>query len=292
MDPSQKPRLISALKREIPALSPRLAQVAKYILDHPSDFGLDPIRRTAEKTGVSTYTLIRLAQHFGFEGFEELRAPFRHALVTTSAQADHPTWIAGLQEQGEMGRAQAEAALNSLSIVQRSLHQDGEKMQRVVRLLLGASHVYLTGARASHALAYYFHYVGRMALPTLDLIARHHGSALDDLNLAKPGDVIIAMAFAPYSRETIDACLFAQERGLGLVLISDSEIIAPEVKPDEVLVASAVTTHRFGCFAGAMALVENLLALLIQQGGDAAQERIETYEVLRQNRGAYWSGRK
>jgi DNA-binding MurR/RpiR family transcriptional regulator len=180
MDTSAKPRLISELKRQIPTLSPRMAQVAKYILDHPSDFGLDSIRDTATKARVSTYSLIRVAQHLGFDGFEGLRAPFRHALVTATARADQPEWIATVQAQGDLGRAQAEAALNSVSIVQRSVQQEADKMQRVVALLGDANRVYLTGARASHALAYYFHYVGRIALPSLDLIPRHHGSARDD----------------------------------------------------------------------------------------------------------------
>lgn len=293
MDPTLKNRVISELKARLPDLSPRLKVVAKYIVDHPSDFGLDPIRETARKCGVSTFTLVRMAQQVGFDGYDELREPFRHALVSASALVDQPDWINGLRTHSELGRVQADATTNTLAIVQRSLeHQSPDQMERVARMLLDAENVYLTAVRASYALAYFFHYVGRMALPSLQLIPRHINSAIDELHTAGPSDVMIAISFTPYSRETIEACKFARAQGVRLVMISDSDVISPEFSPDETLVASAVSTHHFGCFTGAMAIVETLLAILVQLGGEDARARIRSYEDLRKETNAYWVSQK
>ncbi len=293
MDPTLKTRTISALKEAIPDLSPRLKTVAKYIVDHPSDFGLDPIRETARKCGVSTYTLVRMAARMGFDSYDELREPFRHALVSANALVDRPDWIESMRQRGPLGAVQAEAALNTMAIVQRSLErQNSDEMERVVDILLGANNVYLTAVRASYALAYYFHYVGRMALPTLQLVPRHINSAIDELNTAGAGDVMIAISFQPYSRETIEACRFAHARGVKLILISDSEVISSEFRPEATLVASTVSTHHFGCYTGAMGLIENLLALLVNRGGVAALARIKSYEDLRKDNNAYWIAQK
>ncbi|GHB25558.1 RpiR family transcriptional regulator [Salinicola rhizosphaerae] len=288
MDPALKNRVLSNLKTAIPDLPRGLGSVAKYIIDHPSDFGLDPVRETARKAGVSTYTLIRLAERMGFSTFDELREPFRHALVSTTG-GDQPLWMESLEEAGGLGRIQAEASRNTLSIVQRSLeHLDPARLQRVIDLLLNAEAVYLTAVRASYAMAFYLHYVGRMALPSLQLIPRHMNSAIDDLHTAREGDVMIAITLTPYSRETIEACQFARRKGLKLVLISDSEIVSPDFRADETLVASVLSTHHFGCYAGMMAVIETLLAMLVAQGGEAAQGRIQSYETLRQENNAYW----
>ena len=293
MDPTLKTRTISALKQAIPDLSPRMQAVAKYIVDHPSDFGLDPIRETARKCGVSTYTLVRMAGRMGFASYDELREPFRHALVSAGAVVEQPDWIDSLRRRGDLGQVQAEAALNTMAIVQRSLERQGPgQMEHVVDLLLAARTVYLTAVRASYALAYYFHYVGRMALPTLQLVPRHINSAIDDLNMAGEGDVMIAITFQPYSRETIEACRFADARGVKLILISDSEVVSSEVRPEAVLVASTVSTHHFGCYAGAMGIIETLLALLVSRGGEAARRRIASYEELRKETNAYWIAQK
>ncbi len=293
MDPTLKAKTISMLKAELPNLTPSLRTVAKYIVDHSADFGLDPIRQTARKCGVSTYTLVRMAKVLGFTGFDELREPFRHALVFSSEMVEIPDWIEDLRDTGEAGRAQADAAANTMAVVRGSLErQSPEQMQRVVDIMLGARNVYLTAVRASYGIAYYFHYVGRMALPSLQLVPRHMGSAIDELNEASPDDVLIAITFTPYSRETIEACKFAQNRGVKLIMVTDSDVISTEFTPEEILVVSVVSTHHFGCYAGATAVMENLLALLVQVGGQDARTRIKTYEDVRLENNAYWGVRK
>lgn len=82
LDPRQTHRLLDQLKTQIENLPPALSAAAKYIIDTPGDFGLDPIRVSATKAGVSANSLVRLAVHLGFESFEALRAPFRAALTT------------------------------------------------------------------------------------------------------------------------------------------------------------------------------------------------------------------
>lgn len=293
VDPTLKNKTISTLKAGLSGMSPRLKRVAKYILDNPSDFGLDSIRETARKSEVSTYTLVRMAKSLGFEGFEQLRAPFRQALVATSVNTDHLEWVEALRTKGALGGVLADAGANTMGLVQRSLErQSPEKMERVAAMLLGAPNVYLTAVRASYAMAYYFHYVGRMALPTLQLIPRHMNSAVDELNNASAGDIMIAITISPYSRETIEACKFAYARGVKIILISDSDVVSSQFTPEETLIASVISTHHFGCYSGVMAVLENLLALLVHLGGEPATKKIKTYEDLRKDSNAYWTAYK
>jgi len=275
------------------ALTPRLRTVAKYIVDHPADFGLDPIRETARKAGVSTYTLVRMSERLGFDSFEDLRDPFRHALVSGGHLTEFPDWVNTLRSTPVTGPAHADAAVNSMNVVRRSLErQSAEQMQRVVEMLIGARNTYLTAVRSSYGLAYYFHYIGRMALPSLQLIPRHMNSAIDELNDANENDVLIAITFTQYSRETIEACKFAKQRGVKLIILSDSDMISSEFTPDENLIVSVDSTHHMACYAGAMAVLENLLAVLVQVGGADAKARIKTYEDLRSDHDAYWTVRK
>ena len=159
-------------------------------------------------------------------------------------------------------------------------------------MLLGARNIYLTAVRASYAMAFYLHYVGRMVLPSMQLIPRHMASAIDDLNSADSDDVMIAITMTPYSRETVEACQFARRKGLKLILISDSEIVSPDFSADEILIASVLSTHHFGCYTGMMSIIETLLAMLVYQGGDDAQRRIKSYEQLRKETNAYWVSQK
>jgi len=256
-------------------------------------FGLDSIRETARKAHVSTYTLVNMAKTVGFDSFEAFRQPYRHALVSTTNAPSNPEWLDDLRNQSDFGPTYVDAAKNALSIVAHSLErQQLEELEQVADMLVSAKTVYLTAVRSSYAVAYYLHYVGRMALPTLQLIPRHRNSAIDDLNDAGTGDVLIAITVTPYSRETIEACAFAKKKGVKLLLITDSEVVSPELAPEHTLVASVLSTHNFGCFSGMMAVVELLMAFLMKRGGKTARDRIKSYEKLRIENNAYWVAQK
>lgn len=293
MDPTLKSRTISTIKDRIAQFSPRMKIVAKYILDHPADFGLDSVRETARKAGVSTFSLVRMAEKLGFDRFEELREPFRDALVSSTQFIEHPDWIGGLMAQGDTGHIQAEAALNSLSNAQRSLERlTPDLLDQVAAAIISAQTVYVTAVRASYAMAFHFHYVARMALTSLELVPRHMGNAMEEMHRAGPGDAVVAITVTPYSRETVEACKFAQARGATLILISDSDIVAPELKPDYLLRVSSNSTHHFACYSGVVAVLESILALLMKRGGPAAAERIKSYEQSRINQNAYLPAQK
>ncbi len=293
MDPTLRPRIIASLKDEIGRLAPQLRTAAKYVIDHPAEFGLDPIRKTSRKAKVSTYTLVKMAKNMGFDSFDAFRAPFRDALLAGSPAPTMATWLDDMRAESATGAVFADAADNALSVVHRSLeHQHPDALSAVVDTLLGAETVYLTAVRSSYAMAYYLHYVGRMALPSLELIPRNMNSAIDDLNDARPGDVLIAITITPYSRETIEACAFARAKGLKLVMISDSEVVSPELSPEHSLVASVRSSHHFACYSGMTALIESLIALLMDRGQQEARDRIRSYETLRLQNNAYWREEK
>lgn len=289
MDPTLKNTILKRLQRDIGNMSPALQTVAKYLIDNSADFGLDPIRTTAKKSGVSTYSLVRMADYLGFSSYDDLRAPFRVALVSGTDSIDKPLWIEAMRTNGTNGQQQADSALNTMAVVQHSLaNLPTAKLEKVMDTLLAADTVYLTAMRASFAMAYYFQYVGSMVLPSLHLIPRNMNTAVDELNNAQAGDALIVITIMPYSRETIAACEFAQARGVKLILISDSEVVSPDLHPEAVLVADTRSTHHFASFTGITAILETLLALLLERGGMQAQERVHSYEELRARHNAYW----
>ena len=60
--------------------SASIAAVAAYAIDHPYDIAFGASPAIADRCGVSTPTVIRLAQTLGFEGFREMREFFRKPL--------------------------------------------------------------------------------------------------------------------------------------------------------------------------------------------------------------------
>lgn len=281
--------LTSQIRREIDEMPAQMQVAAKYIIDHPGDFGLNPVRVTANRIGISTSVLVRLAQRMGFDSFDAFRHPFRLALTTDSEDRIGHGWLTTSPGQDPFHGAQARFARNEMNVVSRSLRlMEPNLAKRAVEYMVSARHCYVTATRSSHALAYYFHYAGRMAHPGLQLIPRHMGSAIDDLVEATSEDCLFAITVHPYSADTIQSMRFARDRAIKIVLLSDSEVIAPGVNPDVVLPVSTRTLHPFSSFSGAMAVLECLLGHLFDAGGDAARDRVEQFQKAREDTGAYW----
>ena len=288
-----KTRILNQLKAGFDTYPGKMRNVAKYIVDHPADFGLDSIRATAAKVGVSTNTLVRLASLLGFDSYDELREPFRQSLLATSEVVSDFDWLNELEKRSPDGARLTEISRNTLAIVHRTLReQDPVLLSDIVDALFEARQVYVTGFRACYGLAYYLYYAGRMALPNMSLAPRQMNSATDEIINGTSEDVVLAVTFSPYSRETIEVCKFARNRGMKLFLIADSTMIAPEIGAEEILVASTHSTHHFECHTGAMALIETLVAMMVHKGGRKAEKRIASYEAARQEIDAYWVQKK
>lgn len=286
--------IMQRLREEVSDYSPGLQRAAKYIIDHPVEFGLDPIRETAARAGVSTYSLVRLAENLGLEGFDALRDPFRKRLREV-ARSSTTAWGGNLRSRAggdrtaeggaRIGQAM-ETTLGNLEDTFRAL--DPARVADAVRAMRLARRVYVTGYRAALSIAYYFHYFGRMALPEMVLAPRQANAAVDELMEIEAGDVLVAVTFNPYSKETIEACHFATEQGARLVMISDSELITPDLAPDFLFSARVKGAHPLASFTAAMGLVDILIGELIASEGDAAHERIREYEAMRDRFSAYW----
>ena len=284
-----KQTILNRLIGGIDAMSPRLRLAAKYIVDNQSAFGIDPIRTSADKAGVSANTFVRLADRLGFDGFDDLREPFRVSLLERYDGSAGEAWLDDLSHAGAFAADHARTLRNEMDIVKQSLRLlTPHKAEAAAALLTEARNAYVTATRSSYALAYYFHYVARMSLPHVHLIPRHMGSPVDEMVSVEPSDVLMAITFPPYSADTIDALRLARRSGMRVILLSDSELIAPAIQADLFLKVSVQSHHSFSCYAGAMAVLDSLLHHIVTRGGKAAELRISRYQSLREDFGAYW----
>lgn len=282
MGMTQQNRVLIKMRDQYSHLAPTLQLAAKYVIDHPADFGIDPIRTTAEKIGVSTYSLVRLSKELGFPGFEEFRDPFRRALRATSKPIISSNWLDELSAQGATGSTLANSAENSMSIIKHSLRQmTPEVSEQFITTLTNARTVYVTATSTSYAMAYYFQHIARLVLPNVQFIPRDMANPIVDLNFANETDVLLALTVHPYSQITVNACKFARKKGMKLLIITDSQLPLSELEPDAVLTAEMESPYVFACYLGIMAILESLLHLLVIAGGDEAAANIKSYRSLK-----------
>jgi Helix-turn-helix domain, rpiR family len=70
------PALLSQLEREMPALSPKLGNVARFCIEHAATLHHHRIQDVATACGTIPASVVRLAQRLGLSGFQELKLAF------------------------------------------------------------------------------------------------------------------------------------------------------------------------------------------------------------------------
>lgn len=281
--------VLARLRADMGGYTRSLRKIAMYIIDHPAAFGMNSIRQTARAAGVSTNSLVRLADALDFASYHDLRQPFRESLTAQASTSDAQRWIADLYERDGGARIQAMTAASAIGNVTEAMRETPiADIEQAADLLLTGERVYLLGMRAPFALVHYFYYVGRMALPNLIIAPRHANIPADDILTAGPGDVIFAISMSPFSRETIAACKLANQCGARLIMLTDSAAEMLPFKPDVMLVTPMTTAHYFKSFLGAHALLEWLLTVIEDRGGAAVAERLARFQALRDDLEVYW----
>lgn len=206
-------------------LPKRIAQVAAYALDNPDEIAFGTTASIAASAGVQPSTLIRFAQHLGFDGFTSLQSVFRERLRERNTTYEER--LAALRNEAQNGatnRAVLDgflaASVRSLDLMARSVNE--ATLDRAVGILARAETLYILAKRRSFPVASYLGYaLGKLQVRS-QIIESASGLQPEIIGFATPRDAVVAVSFSPYSPATIDEVRVLHERGVPIVAITDS----------------------------------------------------------------------
>ena len=202
-------------------LPKRLRQCADYLAMNTDKIAVSTVAELAQEAGVQPSAFMRFCQLLGFSGFSELQKLFRQdysqrwpnystrldALRAEAAGNPH----ALLAEFVETGRASLDSLTSTV---------DAAALQTAVDILVAAPRIHLIGLKRAFPIAYYLAYAfGKMSVPAL---LHDRIGDLDQQHLLHPGDAMIAISYAPYTQNTLEAAALAASRGINVVAITDA----------------------------------------------------------------------
>ncbi len=281
--------VLSRLLEAIPEMSPQLRKAARYVLDNPNDVGVSSIREVAEAAEVTANSLVRRARAAGFEGYEDLRRPFREALRTgRETFPDRARWLQGIARGGRHARLFGQMATMTLENCEQ-LFSDATaaEIKLAADRIVAARTTYVLGVGISYALAHNFAYLARMALDTVVAVPRDGSLPIDDLARAGPDDVVLAMTFKPYRSEVVDAVRSIVDQGAGLIALSDSRTSPIALLAEQTFVIPTETPQFFTSTVAAAALLETLMAFVVADADDHVIANIERFHRRRYDLGVY-----
>lgn len=209
-------------KAELPK---RLTQVAAYALDNPDEIAFGTAASIAVSAQVQPSTLVRFAQHFGFDGFSGLQLLFRARLKERTSSYEER--LRALEQDGAQ-LAESTTIFNGFtaaahrSIDTLSTAVEPAEFERAVDILAAAETIYLIAKRRSYPISSYMAYAFGKLKVRCQLVGTAAGIDDDLLAMASPRDAAFAISFSPYASESAQQARALAQRGIPLVSLTDS----------------------------------------------------------------------
>ncbi|MEN9383722.1 MAG: hypothetical protein RI959_726 [Pseudomonadota bacterium] len=261
-------QLIKRISAEYDGLSKQLKVIAHYVEQHRDHIGLDGIQEVATQCGVQPSAVVRFAKHFGFSGFSEMQALFREGLTRQLAPSrNYKSRIRDIIDSGSGSLSSVEIAheflsgsLAGMQELQNSLH--GPSFKKAVEMLSATDCIWVVASRRSFPVAVYLDYALQHTDKRVCLVSSMGSMHLGQMRSVRSGDVMIAISFAPYAEETMACVAAAQERGAGLIALTDSRMSPLARNAQATLLVQDNSTFGFRSLTASMGLAQSLFIAL------------------------------
>jgi DNA-binding MurR/RpiR family transcriptional regulator len=270
--PSASPaRDFEALRAELVArsgtLSRRLAQVARFFLNHPEEVAVTTLVRLADQAQVPPATITRFAKELGFAGFADLQMVFRERLLgprlpyaARVAMPAQPEENRTLDEPGAVFSQFVGAAVQSLVRIDETI--DRVVLESFVGMLAESQVIHVAAARGAFSLAAYTVYglgsIGRRA----HLIDNLGAMRAMQVAAIGPQDVLLVLTFDDYTPETVEVAQLAAARGHRVLAITDNALSPVAGLAARVLYVNEATLGHFRSQVPALVLCQTLIVSL------------------------------
>lgn len=240
-------------------LSPTEQRVADFFAHHREDVAFFSALEIAQRLGMSDATVVRTAQSLGYTGLQELKQEFVRALRARTLPARAPSRLEEIDDHPEAALDHAlTAQIDLLEEARRTVRP--EAFTQALDILHTADRILIFGTGPSASLADHLVLrlvrIGRQA-------AAVSGTGLDladTLLMMRPGDALIAMAYHRVYRAAEVTLNHAKERGLPVVLLTDTLGMA---LAEHVTVTLSARRSRYGLLGSIATTLVLMDALII-----------------------------
>ncbi len=259
---------LGAVASQYEALPKQLKAIAHHIETNRARMVVTRITDISRACGVQPSAVTRFSQRFGFSGFSELQTLFRDAFSeSTTPSTSYAKRIRGLLDSRRL-KTDAGGILRQLllanqgAIEEFALHLDDRALRTAVALLHDADSIYVAGVRRSLAAATFLTYLLQHTSKRVHLVSGLGGTFAGQMRSIRKGDVLVAISFTPYARETRSCVRIATSRGAKVLALTDSGM-SPVARAAAVqLLVKEASAFSFRSLTNTLCLCQGLFIAL------------------------------
>jgi DNA-binding MurR/RpiR family transcriptional regulator len=288
--------LAEQLKKAHETLSPAERRVSRVLIADYPVAGLEPVHRLAERANVSAPTVLRLISKLGIGSYPDMQKLLRGEI---SARTSSPLEMYGERSASIGDATDATSSIKFIAQSQRVLTDGLEatfkaipeaEILEIARLLANPRlRIWTVGGRFSDLLAQYLNMHLRLLRKDVHHVAPTEHEKTFALMDFTSRDLLVAFDYRRYQDSTVNFLKNAKAKKATTVLFTDPWL-SPAAKHADFLLSSSVTAPSpFDSLTAAFAMVETVIAGVVDELGEEPTQRIKAFDAL-QERTLHFSG--
>ncbi|GHH43235.1 MurR/RpiR family transcriptional regulator [Streptomyces candidus] len=284
--------LADDIRTKLGDLSPAERKVARVLLAGYPSAVFETVATIAERAAVSAPTVLRFAARLGYRGFPELQAALRTELDARNASP------LSLYEANDLAREDDPPSTNRPSllirtstvlpaaVVQTCAEIPPHDFERAVALLTDHKrHITLVGGRFTHLLAQYLGLHLMQLRQDVRLLPDRPVERTAALAQLTKRDVVVLFDYRRYEDDKTAIARLVRE-AVGKVIVFTDPWLSPAAAHADVVLPSQVSTlSPYDSLVPSLAVVEALIAGVVDALGPQAHQRMRTYEEVARRSG-------
>lgn len=271
-------QLRAAILERFDEFSPRLRQVAQFILDDPHSMGIETLAVTSARIGVHASAVVRFAKTLGFDGAGPMQRLLKDRLLEGQTESVYYRRAREFSDVDDQARPTPHGLLNefskaatiSLEHVLESI--DEESLDKALELIADATAIYVVGTRRSFPVATFLTYSLQQSGKRAAIFDSIGGIPQVQTSHLGPSDLVIGISYAPYAPETVDLVEMASHTGANILSITDTEVSPIGRLATVVLQARDVEMRGFRTLAASMCIAQTLAVAFAFRLPQASEE--------------------
>lgn len=261
--------------------SPQQTKIASYLIENHDKAAFLTATQLAKEIGVSQPTVIRFSQFLGFSNYSKFTESFQDLLKENLTSTDRLKLSLGKTTSMSEGNFNIiSREIRTLELLANSFPQN--EFQQLVEQICKSNNVFVIGTRGSASLSKYFAYFLGKVKKNVCSVSSGSTDAYERLVALQNRDMVIAIAFPRYPRETIETIRFCNARGIKVAGITD-KLESPLADLSNILITIPITFSTiFDSYSSAFCFFNMVVTGVGRMNRNESGKLIREFEKLAQ----------
>lgn len=278
--------LLQKLKESYNQLSYGQKKVAKVFFEEPNKIAFSPAFEIGKHVDVSESTVIRLTQKLGYKGYAEVQGIVQKDLAKERVLTQYKE-VSSISNKQSFLHDLMQADAENILQLQRTIRE--EDFLKAVQTISKAKKIYITGNLLSYGLAHFFTQWLNMVLENTQLIIHGDGQYYHQLSMIQPEDVVIALIFPRYMKDTVETVKLSKGLGASVISITDSELSPVCMHSDIVLKVPINSSINIDSYTAVLSLITSIMRFVSVQDPIQVENKLKRIESIYQKTGVFYN---